>query len=214
MSEDEILESVWRKCTDSNFSGQTYSNGAGFKIDFESPNIMNVRGGNLGLPDFAFLKLNEKVRYEFDEGRYIDRKKIYRKDVLGFLEKLEKIRKSEKGLDTNWQILRLLDPRTLLKKGNYEIWGIKSKDEFVKITIGYNISKLFDKKELKISDKFVEWLISQNLEERTAVVYVDQNHNLDKISQQEILPPTENVAIKFHYAKRFTMREGPIPVPS
>lgn len=215
MQENEIINSVRRKLTNSSFSGQTYSKkGLGFKINFESPNIMNVRGGNLGLPDFAFLRLSEKVSYAFDEDRYIDRKKIYSKDVLGVLDKLERIKRSQKGLDTNWQILRLLDPRILLKNGNYKIWGIESLKEFDKITIEYDISRLSADNMLKISDEFVEWLISENLEKRTALVYVNQNHYLDKISQKEILPPTEDVLIKFHYAKRFVTREKPIPVPS
>ena len=151
MLEEEILNSVWRKCTDSIFSGKTYSNKRpGFNINFRPPNIMNIRGGNLGLPNFILLQLSGKVKYFYDHDRFFQ-KRSNNKDDLRMLDKLDKMKMSETELDRNWQILRLLDPRVLLEKGTYQIWGSESVEKFDKITIEHDLSKLHNDGILKIN---------------------------------------------------------------
>jgi len=213
MQEEIILNSAWKKCRSQSFSGRTYSKkGPGFKINFQRHNIMKIRGGNLGLPNFVFLQLGERVRFYFDHERYVNQKWILKKDFSEILDKLDNIKTGQGELDESWQILRLLDPRTLLKKGAYKIWGSKSSHKFYQITLEYNLSELHHKGIIKIPNEFLKWLMESELEKRTAIVYIDHNEFLYKISQKELLPPTENVSIIFDYAKK--MLDIPKPMPA
>lgn len=213
MLEEEILNSVWRKYSDSIFTGKTYSKGRlGFTINYSSPNLMNITGGNLDLPNYVELQLGDKVRYYFNDDKYFSQKRGYRKDNFGILDKLDMIKRNEvEGPDENWQILRLLDPRVLFKNGTYKIWG-SVQEKLLKITLEHDLSKLQREGVLKISNEFLEWLISERLEKRISIAYVDNNHNLYKLSQKEITIHAETVSTYYRYSKTKILERKPITV--
>jgi len=206
MSTEDIIQSVWRRCNVSKFVGQTYSHGPGFKIEFKENGVMDVLGGNLDLPNFISLELGTFPKLVFHESEYINEKKLYRDDPEGILEKINLVREHGREIEADWQILKLLDPRVLLKNGNHEFYGMEKQGKDNVITIGYDIEKLKQNGSVKISDSFSRFLTDKKLAKRVADLIVDEHHNLHLIRQHEILS-SENVSIKFQYLDDTIMEE-------
>lgn len=209
MDAENIINSILHTCNSSKFIGQTYSHGPGFKIEFKENGIMHIQGGNLGLPKFIYLELGVIPKLIFVENEYIDEKHLYQNDPEKILEKIQLVREYGHKIETDWQILRLLDPRILLKDGNYKLLGMGKNEDNSVITIGYDIVQLKQSGDLKISDAFFEFLRNRKLTQRAADFLIDENHNLNMIKQNEILS-SRTVSIKFQFMNETIIEEQPI----
>lgn len=211
MIENDIIESVWNKLITLNFTGQTFSNGPGLKVEFKRNNIMKIQGGNLKLPNSVFLQLGTSPKLVFDENVYIDEKKLYKDHPEEILKIIENIREYGKKIEQDWMILKLLDPRILLKKRNYTVLGMKETKKNLIITLAYDIEKLRKNKDIPISSEFLTYLKKMHLLKRGAAIYVDHNNNLIKIIQNEIIIPSKHVSINFNFTTENIIQETPIP---
>ncbi len=198
MSAKEIISSVRHICDTSEFIGQTYSHGPGFKIEFKENGVMDVMGGNLNLPNFFSLELGVSSNLVFHESKYLDEKKLYSDDPEDKLDTINLVKKHGNEIEQDWQILKLLDPRVLLKNGNYEFYRMEKQEKENIITIGYDIEKLVKNGSVKISNSFSNYLAERRLTKRAADLVIDKTNNLRFVRQNEILS-YETVSIKFQY---------------
>jgi len=210
MIKNDIIKSVWQNCMESNFSGQTFSNGAGLKVEFKRKNIMKIQGGNLELPTSVSLQLGTFPELVFDEGVYIDEKNLYKDHPEDIFTIIKNVRKYGSKIEQDWMILKLLDPRILLKQKNYKILKMKENKKNFIITIEYDIEKLRKNKDLPISSEFLIYLRKKHLLKRGADIIVDPNNNLIKIIQNEILIPSKYVSINFEFMTKKILEENPI----